>query len=432
MIAWLALAHAEPTALDLAYQREFAYLQAERDALADRKVSLAADAVRRLADAEAALTALQARRIGLTREVTALDAVLADATREGELGDEAMDVLDSLLFQADSALGTELPDAEDPAGAARALSIAWQTADARLVADRTVAAVPGAWFTDRGARVDGRILKVGRVAAFGLGPDGGALLPLGEGRWQRAPGAIAPLSLDVGQQPASVELFLFEDTGKPVTPPAEKTWAGFFKAGGAVGWVIVAIGVLAAGLVLVRGATLLRARRGAVLIEQIAIALDAGDWELAVRRARSGTGPTARVLQAVLDAPADAALDDRAAEAVIAEAPRIERFGAPILVIAAIAPLLGLLGTVTGMIATFDVLTEFGTANPRMLSGGISEALITTQLGLVVAIPALVAGNLLGRTADSILGQLERAALTVLTRRGHKQAAPPERKVAHA
>jgi len=84
------------------------------------------------------------------------------------------------------------------------------------------------------------------------------------------------------------------------------------------------------------------------------------------------------------------------------------------MVVAAVAPLLGLLGTVTGMIATFDIITEFGTGDPGMLSGGISEALITTQLGLVVAIPAVLLGNLLKGRADAIEGRIERDALRVV------------------
>ena len=82
-----------------------------------------------------------------------------------------------------------------------------------------------------------------------------------------------------------------------------------------------------------------------------------------------------------------------------------------ILVSAAVAPLLGLLGTVTGMISTFDVITVFGTGDPKLLSGGISEALITTQLGLSVAIPTLLAGNLVSGWAEQIRSGMERAAL---------------------
>jgi biopolymer transport protein ExbB len=73
-----------------------------------------------------------------------------------------------------------------------------------------------------------------------------------------------------------------------------------------------------------------------------------------------------------------------------------------IAVLAAVAPLLGLLGTVTGMITTFDVLAVFGTGNARAMAGGISEALITTQTGLLVAIPGLYMQGFLSRRARAL------------------------------
>ena len=79
--------------------------------------------------------------------------------------------------------------------------------------------------------------------------------------------------------------------------------------------------------------------------------------------------------------------------------------------IAMAAPLAGLLGTVTGMIATFAIITEHGTGDPRMLSGGISEALITTQLGLIVAIPALLIGNILSGWSKALQGRIEQGVL---------------------
>ena len=74
---------------------------------------------------------------------------------------------------------------------------------------------------------------------------------------------------------------------------------------------------------------------------------------------------------------------------------RIDLLGLAIL--AAIAPLLGLLGTVTGIIQTFGVLEAFGNANPSLMSGGISEALVTTATGLVIALP--IGGSIRGRAA---------------------------------
>lgn len=84
------------------------------------------------------------------------------------------------------------------------------------------------------------------------------------------------------------------------------------------------------------------------------------------------------------------------------ELARSERGIKTILLLAGIAPLLGLLGTVGGMITTFDSILEFGTGNARALSSGISAALITTQSGLVVAVPGLLAGTTLMRRASNL------------------------------
>jgi len=66
---------------------------------------------------------------------------------------------------------------------------------------------------------------------------------------------------------------------------------------------------------------------------------------------------------------------------------------------------------VTGMINTFDMITHYGTGNPRMMSGGISEALVTTMLGLSVAIPILLSHTLLNRRTESIIAQMEEKAV---------------------
>lgn len=80
------------------------------------------------------------------------------------------------------------------------------------------------------------------------------------------------------------------------------------------------------------------------------------------------------------------------------------------------APQLGLLGTVTGMIAAFSVLTRNGTSSAKIVAGGISEALYTTAFGLIVAIPALVFYNYFNRRIDVIVAEMERAALQFLSR----------------
>ena len=109
-------------------------------------------------------------------------------------------------------------------------------------------------------------------------------------------------------------------------------------------------------------------------------------------------------------------IEDIISESVLHESSQLDRFGSFILVIAAISPLLGLLGTVTGMISTFDIITEFGTGDPKMLSSGISEALITTKFGLVVAIPLLVLGNVLSSWSEKIKDTMEQSALHIINK----------------
>jgi len=98
-------------------------------------------------------------------------------------------------------------------------------------------------------------------------------------------------------------------------------------------------------------------------------------------------------------------------ERILAVRPRLERFLPFIALTAAAAPLLGLLGTVTGMIKTFNLITIFGTGDAKSLSSGISEALVTTELGLIVAIPALIIHGLLARMARQKIGEMEQSAV---------------------
>ena len=94
-------------------------------------------------------------------------------------------------------------------------------------------------------------------------------------------------------------------------------------------------------------------------------------------------------------------------EQMLKERPKINRNIAFIKIISMVAPLLGLLGTVTGMIITFQAITLFGTGDPKTMAGGISQALMTTVLGLVVAIPTVLLHSIVHSRAQSILHVLE-------------------------
>lgn len=145
-------------------------------------------------------------------------------------------------------------------------------------------------------------------------------------------------------------------------------------------------------------------------------ALAAGNPERALLTARAIPGPVGRMLEAAVAhwrEPKEY-IEEVLYEKMLALRPRLER-GLPFLALsAAAAPLLGLLGTVTGMINTFNVITVFGTGDPKTLAGGISEALITTEFGLIVAIPSLLLHALLSRRLKGLLSQLEQISVAFL------------------
>jgi biopolymer transport protein ExbB len=125
-----------------------------------------------------------------------------------------------------------------------------------------------------------------------------------------------------------------------------------------------------------------------------------------------------RVLVAVKDAKVDAhdttSIEIRVDEALLKEVPRLE-FGMNLLkLLAAVAPLLGLLGTVVGMIGTFQSITVFGTSDPKLMAGGISQALMTTVLGLCVAIPLLFSHSLVAARVKRLIQLLQQEAFSAM------------------
>lgn len=116
-------------------------------------------------------------------------------------------------------------------------------------------------------------------------------------------------------------------------------------------------------------------------------------------------------------------LELKLGEAILAETPRLERFQTLLKIIATVSPLLGLLGTVTGMITVFQAITLFGTGDPKIMAGGISGALVTTVLGIVVAVPTILMHTLVKARSDRVIHIMEEQATGIIARRseaGHK------------
>ena len=101
----------------------------------------------------------------------------------------------------------------------------------------------------------------------------------------------------------------------------------------------------------------------------------------------------------------------------MAERPAIEQGIGFIKIISVIAPLAGLLGTVTGMIVTFQMITLYGTGDPKLMAGGISQALVTTVLGLLVAIPTSLLHSFTQSSARGIISILKNRALVFLLKK---------------
>ena len=177
-----------------------------------------------------------------------------------------------------------------------------------------------------------------------------------------------------------------------------------FQQGGYVGYVVVVLGGIGLLVALAQYIYLLtvsaRVRRQRQNLDQ-----------------PSKDNPLGRVLERFKEMDkhqTPEALEARLDEAVLAELPKIER-GQPIVkLLAAIAPLLGLLGTVTGMIVTFQAITVFGTGDPQLMAGGISQALVTTVLGLVTAVPLLFAQTALSSRSRFITQVIEGEASATL------------------
>ncbi len=180
--------------------------------------------------------------------------------------------------------------------------------------------------------------------------------------------------------------------------------------GGTVGYVILGVGVIALLIAIERFLSLMLI--GGKVRRQLKDSVARDD------------NPLGRVMK-VKDQYPDVAHDTlelKLSEAILREMPKITRNLTLIKIISVVAPLLGLLGTVTGMINTFQAITLFGTGDPKLMAGGISQALVTTVLGLVVAIPTVFLYTLLNTRAKNILLIIQEQSAGIIAERSEKGA----------
>jgi biopolymer transport protein ExbB len=177
------------------------------------------------------------------------------------------------------------------------------------------------------------------------------------------------------------------------------------QQGGAIGYIILVIGLFGIVLVVLRLTAL--GRLAAKMKRQLQEPGEA-----------SADNPLGRVLLVAGDAGERDidAIELLLDEAILRETPALQRGLGLLKLLAAVAPLLGLLGTVTGMILTFQSITLFGTGDPKLMAGGISQALVTTVLGLIVAIPLLFSHTLLASRSRTLIQILDEQSAGLIAR----------------
>jgi biopolymer transport protein ExbB len=420
---------AKESELTEAYLKEFTFLKTQKKALQDRLDSIEKEIDLKGKNAKKQIDKLQNRLIAKTTENERTNELLFDIEKDKGYQDENHELIEITIAQALSTLKGQKVIIDEKNGESKKedttiLDEAFVNALSTLDRLSSMTKRDGEFYLPDGKKSSGTIVTVGNIASFGVSSDhSGVLAPAGEGHlklWE-AQEDTTELAKAVAENKNIDELsiFLYENLNTEATEPPTKTVISVINSGGVVGWVIVILGFLAVGLIVLRSFFLSKAGESTEEATHDIIELinnDDIDGAKEYIKSHEKDGSIIRILKATIkniDKPRDV-IDDIVSENMIHESGTIDKYGGLIMVIAAVAPLLGLLGTVTGMISTFDIITEFGTGDPKLLSGGISEALVTTELGLVVAIPALVFGNILGGWAENIKDDMEKAALKVV------------------
>lgn len=182
------------------------------------------------------------------------------------------------------------------------------------------------------------------------------------------------------------------------------------QQGGLVGYIIIGVGIL--GLLI-------------ALERLVTLGLVSGKVSSQLKSDQINTNnPLGRVLKVGEDNKgADSeSLELKLGEAILKETPPLTRSLTFLKIISVVAPLMGLLGTVTGMINTFQAITLFGTGDPKLMAGGISQALMTTVLGLCVAIPTVLLHTIVSGRSSRIIHVLQEQAAGIIAERSERSA----------
>jgi len=423
MTAALFATSVNASELSEAYKKEYTFLKAQKSELQSRLIKEDKQQKEDIAVAGEKLNGLQETLIKVSDALQMSQEKLEKLNKKANEVSENGDMTSVVTMQAISALGEYgiALDESNKTSNIQKLTNAFAESEKLYATLSSVRKEKGRFYLPNGKPVDADIVKVGNVAAFGIAKEAaGALAPAGDSKyklWNSADASDDAKALYSGERLESIDVFVYENLDKEVEFKKEKTMGDTVRAGGMIGYIILALGAF--GLLLIALRIVLLSKSGSRvenLTKTVVEKLNTSGVAEAQEAIKGYKGSTARVLKATLrNITRDREhIEDIVTENILNESSAIDKFGSFVLVIAAVAPLLGLLGTVTGMISTFDIITEHGTGDPKLLSGGISEALVTTMLGLIVAIPLLLLGNLLSGWAQKIKDSMEQSALHVI------------------
>jgi len=399
--------------LQSVYQKEIAFLLAQRRNLQKEIKNIRQEFNGKIKRSEIKIKKIEKSYVDLTTSNEKLVSDFAGLERNLESVQGNAGLVESTLTQARTTLNISEEELKKMETAEAKFSFLFSETNKILKEGGASKKMKGVFFLENGKKIEGEVLRLGNVAQFGRVSESdsfGMLMPVGEGRFKRLNKKTVELSHFDSSKMTPISTFLFENTEKGIEVKKEQRFLEMVDAGGMIAYVIMFLGLLAFIFMAIRGYLLFTAGKVSDDLINIVHSGDLSQIESAMEKEKTSL---ARVLSKTFNA-LDKDLEEREhiiTESILGELSLLDRFGALILVMAAVAPLLGLLGTVTGMISTFDIITEFGTGDPKMLSSGISEALITTKLGLIVAIPALLIGNLFGGWSNKIKVMLEKEAL---------------------
>lgn len=417
--AWLlaTVLAAPPTSLDDARESEVEVLRAEREALR-RAIDDAKDAgaaATRSMTSEVETLAAELERLQSDNAARERRLPVGERARASETQARQLVELTGQLGSWLTTRGAKVPDGASPpellpARIDAVIAEIDRTAGLRIEKDAT-------WFDTSGEAQRGDVLLVAEVAAVTWDDRALPLLPTPEGLQQVS--EVEGLREQSGDA-TRVRAVLHDPEGR-ADPDAwvAATWQTTMDRGGPLMWVLLGLGCVAL----------------LVAIERtLVIAWIAAQWRAALARiealahaepkvrAKGLAAETSWIAAPLVivaqqsehqreDAHGRAEIEERATQAVIAARERLFRRLSLLGLCAGVAPLAGLLGTVNGMITTFSVVTTKGTSDAQLLAGGISEALLTTQFGLAIAIPALIGHALLSRGARRVVVAIEQAVL---------------------